>query len=64
MDLSLDDFTEAFLDSEIQRVSLNTMKGDSIYLRALGRADINMFQRYEEEIQSRLALNIITRPDI
>lgn len=64
MDLSLDDFTEAFLDSEIQKVSLNTMNGDNIYLRSLGRADITRFQRYEEEIQSRLALNIITRPDI
>jgi len=63
-DLSLKDFNQAFIDSEVLKVSLKTMGGDNIYLRALGRADITRFQKIGEEINARLAMNLFSAPNV
>lgn len=63
-DLVLEDFNRAFIDSEVIKVSMKTMGGDNIYLRALGRADITRFQRIGNEIDARLALNLFTPPKL
>lgn len=63
-DLVLEDFNREFIDSEVIKVSMKTMGGDNIYLRALGRADITRFQQIGEELQARMALNIFSSPDL
>ena len=57
-DLNLDDFTKSFLDSEIIKVELKTMNGDSIYLRSLSRANIVRFRSLSSELNARTAINI------
>lgn len=62
VDLALEDFNRAFIDSEVLKVSMKTMGGGNIYLRALGRADITRFQRIGEELHARMALNLFSAP--
>lgn len=64
MDLSLEDFNRAFLNSEVKKVSLKTMNGGHIYLRSLGRADMTRFQVLAEELQARLGVNIFAAPEL
>ncbi len=64
MDLSLEDFNTAFIDSEVIKVSLKTMNGRNIYLRSLGRADITRFQRISDEINARTAMNLFSPPEV
>lgn len=61
-DLNLDDFTKSFLDSEIIKVELKTMNGDSIYLRSLSRANIVRFRSLSSELTARTAINIFYDP--
>ncbi len=63
-DLSLNDFNQAFIDSEVLKVSMKTMGGDNIYLRALGRADITRFQKIGDEINARLAISLFSKPEL
>ena len=64
MDLSLQDFNTAFIESEVIKVSLKTMGGGNIYLRSLGRADITRFQRIADEINARTAMNLFSPPEV
>jgi len=61
-DLNLDDFTKSFLDSEIIKVELETMNGDSIYLRSLSRANIVRFRSLSSELTARSSINIFYDP--
>ena len=63
MDLELEDFNTAFTSSEVVEIPLKCMGGGSIYIRALGRADVTRFRNLCKEINTRTALNIITNPD-
>jgi len=63
-DLVLEDFNRSFIDSEVLKVTMKTMGGGNIYLRALGRADITRFQQIGEELQARMALNIFSSPNL
>jgi hypothetical protein len=58
MDLTLEDFNKAFLDTEVSKVELKTMGGRVIYLRALSRANVVRFRAMAEEMNTKLALNI------
>ena len=63
MDLTLEDFNKAFLDTEVSRVELKTMGGRAIYLRALSRANVVRFKAMADELNARMALNIFSNPD-
>lgn len=60
MDLTLEDFNKAFLDTEVSRVELKSMGGRVIYLRALSRANIVRFRTMAEELNSRMALALFS----
>lgn len=64
MDLKIEDFNKAFNESEVIKVSLETMGGGNVYLRSLCRADITRFQRIAEEIQARTAMHLFSKPEV
>lgn len=63
MDLDLDDFCKAFIDSEVVQLPLESMGGKVIYIRALSRSDRVKFSNICKEINTRTAMHVILNPE-
>ncbi len=64
MDLSPKDFTQSFLDTEVRSITLKSMKGGSVYLRALSRADITRFRQIADTIEKKTAIAVFSGPEV
>jgi hypothetical protein len=64
MDLSPKDFTQAFLDTEVRKLTLKSMKGGTVYLRALSRADTTRFRQIADTIEKKTSIAVFSGPEV
>ena len=64
MDLSPKDFTQSFLDTEVRKLTLKSLKGKTVYLRALSHADTARFRSIVDTMEKKTAVAVFSGPEV